>query len=88
MREMEKIENPEDVDQWDYRVPQTGFLRLREVLRLVAMSRSWVYEEIKQNRFPRGINVGGRAVRWRVEDIKAYLVDPIGWVIKNKEKKA
>lgn len=47
-------------------------LRLPEVLRETALSRSCVYEAIKGGRFPAPVRVGRRAVRWRAEDIAAW----------------
>jgi prophage regulatory protein len=71
------IKQHEETDEPEYHhLPTTGLLRLRQVLQAIAMSKSWVYAEIKQKRFPRGVSVGPRARRWRAEDIRHYIADP------------
>lgn len=49
--------------------------RLRRVLATVSMSRSWLYEEIAQGRFPQPVRIGLRAVAWRRSDIEAWVAD-------------
>jgi prophage regulatory protein len=47
-------------------------LRMRDVLKLVGMSRAWIYEAISRGAFPRPVQVGTRAVAWREEDIAKW----------------
>jgi prophage regulatory protein len=47
--------------------------RLRQVLAVTSMSRSWLYAEIAQGRFPAPVRVGLRAVAWRRSDIETWL---------------
>jgi len=61
-----------------------GFLRLRDVLRIIPVSRSTWYEGIKAGRFPRQVRIIGDLVAWRVSDIRA-LVDRIN--AENEERR-
>ena len=57
--------------------PQTGFLRLPQVLALVPISKSAWWEGCKTGRFPKPIKLGSRTTAWRAEDIAA-LVQQLG----------
>jgi prophage regulatory protein len=48
------------------------FLRLHAVLRLTGLSRSTVYRLIADERFPRPVQLGPRAVAWRRVDVDAW----------------
>ena len=60
-----------------YGVPHTsGFLRLRQVLQLIPIGRSTLYQKMKVGAFPSAIKLGPRITAWRAEDIHEYLRDP------------
>ena len=50
-----------------------GFLRMREVLALLRVSRSTLNRWIREGAFPRPVKLGKRAVRWRRSDIEGWL---------------
>lgn len=55
-------------------MPGSGrLLRFREVEHLVCLSRSAVYRRMQAGEFPRPVRIGPKAVRWRTEDIEAWL---------------
>jgi len=54
-------------------IPQTGFLRLPQVLALVPISKSAWWEGCKTGRFPKPIKLGPRTTAWKVEDITALV---------------
>ena len=63
-------------------LPQTGFLRLSQILGnskagippLIPVSRSCWFDGVKSGRFPKPVKIGnGRASFWRVEDIRALV---------------
>jgi predicted DNA-binding transcriptional regulator AlpA len=56
-------------------LPETGFLRLREVLRLIPVSKSTWWEGIKDGRFPKGVKIGKKITAWRVEDIHELIAE-------------
>ncbi len=54
-------------------LPETGFLRLPQVLRLIPVSKSTWWAGIQTGRYPKPVKLGTRATAWRVEDIKALI---------------
>lgn len=54
-------------------LPETGFLRLPEVLRLYPVSKSTWWSGIREGRYPHPVKLGERATAWRVEDIRALI---------------
>jgi prophage regulatory protein len=55
-------------------------LRRRQVERETGLSRSSIYERIKNKTFPPPIKLGaGRAIGWRRVDINAWLVSPAAY---------
>ena len=58
---MEYIQNPNRV------------IKLPEVMSLTALSRSTVYQKIKDNEFPKSIPLGARAVGWKYTNILDWI---------------
>jgi predicted DNA-binding transcriptional regulator AlpA len=58
-------------------IPSTGFLRLRQVLEFVPISKSAWWEGCKTGRFPKPVKLGPRTTAWKAEDIAA-LVQALG----------
>lgn len=52
-------------------------IRLSEVLRLTAVSRSHIYALIAQKKFPRGIKLSERTVAWLLTDVHRWISDRI-----------
>jgi prophage regulatory protein len=48
-------------------------LRREEVLRLIGLKKSALYELMAQGHFPRPMKLGERAVGWRAGDVAAWL---------------
>jgi len=48
------------------------FLRLQAVIRVTGLSRSTLYRLIADERFPRPVRLGPRAVAWHRSDIDAW----------------
>lgn len=51
-------------------IPEFGFLRLDDVLRIIPVSKTTWYNGIRSGRFPKGIRLSQNIVVWRVEDIR------------------
>jgi prophage regulatory protein len=51
------------------------FPRVKE--RVGGLSKSWIYQEITEGRFPTPIKLGGRAVGWLESEVDAWLSDRI-----------
>ena len=46
---------------------------LQEVKDLVGLSRSAIYRNMREGRFPTPIKIGGGAVRWRSDEMEQYV---------------
>ena len=51
----------------------SGFLRLREVLELIPVSKSSIWAMVKDGRFPKPVKLSPRVTCWREEDIQNYI---------------
>lgn len=56
-------------------LPEIGFIKIKDVLKLIPMSKTMFWENINKGRFPRPIKLGMRASAWRVEDIRNLIED-------------
>lgn len=54
-------------------IPETGFLRLPEILRIIPVSRSTWWAGVKDGRFPKPVKLSQKITAWRVEDIRALI---------------
>lgn len=71
-----------------YKLPETGYLRLRQILGdtkanppitpLIPVCKSTWWEGIKSGRFPKPVKLPPRITVWRAEDIRNFIE-------KNKE---
>lgn len=53
--------------------PTKLLLNIDEVKAITGFSTTTIYKHVKQGAFPAPKNCGGRAVRWRLADIEAYI---------------
>lgn len=58
---IETVENPNRI------------IKLPEVQSLTALSRSSVYQKMKDGEFPKSIPLGTRAVGWRYSDVTGWI---------------
>ena len=54
-------------------LPETGFLRLPQVLELIPVSKSTWWLGVKTGRFPKPVKLGLKISAWRVEKIRALI---------------
>ena len=54
-------------------LPETGFVRLPQILSLIPISRSAWWDGIREGKFPKGIKLGTKTTVWRAEDIRALI---------------
>lgn len=54
-------------------LPETGFLRLPQVLSIYPVSRSSWWAGVRAGKYPRAHKLGPRTTAWKVEDIRALL---------------
>ena len=53
--------------------PETGFVRLPQVLSVIPLGKSCWWEGVKSGRFPKPIKLSTRCVGWKAEDIHALI---------------
>ncbi|MGJ8620940.1 MAG: helix-turn-helix transcriptional regulator [Methylophilaceae bacterium] len=53
-------------------LPDTGFLRLPQVLQIIPISKSGWWAGVKSGKYPKSIKHGG-ATFWRAEDIRELI---------------
>lgn len=58
-------------------LPETGFLRLPDVLALIPVSPATWWRGVKSGRYPAAVKLGVRTTAWRAEDIRE-LIDRMG----------
>lgn len=54
-------------------LPESGFIRLPQVLNTIPVSKSTWWAGIKLGKYPAGIKLSERVTAWRVEDIRALI---------------
>ncbi len=54
-------------------LPQTGLIRLRQVLLVIPVSASTWWAGVKDGRFPKPIKLSQRVTVWKAEDIRALI---------------
>jgi prophage regulatory protein len=54
-------------------LPETGFIRLPQVLSVFPISRSAFWAGVKSGKYPKPVKLSARCTAWRVEDIKKLL---------------
>lgn len=45
----------------------------REVEHLTGLSRSTIYERLRDGHFPASVSVGPRSVRWRLSEVRHWI---------------
>lgn len=53
--------------------PLSGLLTTREIIALVRLSRTSIYRMTRQGRFPPPCSVGNGKIRWREDDVRAWM---------------
>ena len=56
-----------------YAIPETGFLRLPQVLSLIPLGKTSWWEGVRTGRFPKPVKLSARCTAWRAEDIRNLI---------------
>lgn len=56
----------------DY-VPTSRFLRLWQVMQMIGLSRTKIYDMQAKGTFPHSFQLAGRAVAWREADVLSWM---------------
>ncbi len=54
-------------------IPETGFLRLPDVLSVIPVGKTCWWEGVKSGRYPRPVKLSARCTAWRAEDIRELI---------------
>ena len=54
-------------------IPETGFLRQRQVLQIASFSATTLWRRCKAGTFPKPIKLSAQISAWRVEEIRAWV---------------
>lgn len=54
-------------------LPQTGFVRLPQILLHIPVSRSSWWAGVKSGKYPKPIKLGENTTAWKAEDIHALI---------------
>lgn len=49
------------------------FIKLKEVINITSLGRSTIYKFIAEDKFPKSISLGDRAVAWVEEEITEWM---------------
>jgi prophage regulatory protein len=56
-----------------YHLPDTGFVRLPQVLRVIPLGKTSWWEGVRSGRFPKPVKLSARCTAWRAEDIRDLI---------------
>lgn len=54
-------------------LPEIGYVRLPEILKVFPISKSTWWAGVKDGRFPKPVKLGPKITAWRVEDIRTLI---------------
>ena len=57
-------------------IPETGFVRLKQILTVIPVGKSSWWAGVKTGRFPKPIKLSERCTVWRAEDIHHLIKNP------------
>lgn len=57
--------------------PVPIIVRMREVLRMVGLSRATIYKRIKQGKFPAAVPLGDVAVGWLRSEVEQWITEQV-----------
>jgi prophage regulatory protein len=53
--------------------PETGYVRLPQILKVIPLCRTCWWEGVKSGRFPKPVKLSARCTAWRAEDIRELI---------------
>lgn len=56
-------------------LPETGYVRLPQILQVIPIGKSTWWAGVKSGRFPKSVKLGTKTTAWKVEDIRALISD-------------
>ena len=59
-------------------LPDTGFLRQRQVLAFVPISKSTLWRQVRARSFPSPVKLSVGVTAWRAEDVRRWITEQGG----------
>mmetsp|Transcript_43968 Transcript_43968/g.77536 ORF Transcript_43968/g.77536 Transcript_43968/m.77536 type:complete len:92 (-) Transcript_43968:95-370(-) len=56
-------------------LPDTGFLRQRQVLAFVPISKSTLWRQVRARSFPSPVKLSAGVTAWRAEDVRRWITE-------------
>jgi predicted DNA-binding transcriptional regulator AlpA len=56
-------------------LPDSGLVRLHDILRFVPVGKSSWWKGVNSGRYPKPVKLGPRTTAWRVEDIRELIMN-------------
>lgn len=56
-------------------IDSNRLLRLKQVIDLIPVGRSTIYDWMARDAFPKALNLGGGIVAWRESEVLAWIAD-------------
>ena len=56
-------------------IPETGFMRVPQILEFIPVGKSTWWAGVHSGRFPKGVKLGPRTTGWRVGDIRSLITE-------------
>ncbi len=69
----------------NYIIPNTGFVRLSTILKIIPVSKSTWWLGVKTGRFPKPIKLSSNITAWRAEDISELIEVSASGNIKSRK---
>jgi len=54
-------------------IPETGFMRLPQVLEVIPVGKTCWWEGVRSGRYPKSVKLSPRCTAWRAEDIRSLV---------------
>lgn len=58
-----------------------ALIRRKRVEELTSLSRTSIYQRMRDKTFPGSVRLGTRSVAWRLEDIEEWLANPAAYKV-------
>ena len=55
-------------------IPDTGFVRLPQILKVIPIGKSSWWAGVKSGRYPKPVKLSANCTAWRVEDIHTLII--------------
>ena len=55
------------------KIPESGFVRLRQILEVIPVCKSTWWEGVKTGRYPKSVKLSARCTGWKAEEIRALI---------------